>query len=562
MKFTIRNKLITGFLMVLLLLGVIVGVANYKMNQIDQLYRQMMENDVQQVSAIQNYKAELFKETNSAGFYLLANDSTVESNFSSTKEKFTKMFKVLQNAEQDPKAKELLLKMEKAQNRFLQMIELEINLKNDNKQDAFMKLASNVKDAADQFQATVDEAVKNKNKQLMHDQEIVKTEMNNVKFTTLIIGVIALIVGLGVSFIVSFLISRPVNMVSNTLNQLAHGNLTVPEVKVKNKDEIGELAHSLNELLHNQKQLIGKVYESAIQVAASSEELLANNEQNARASEQIAHSVQQTAAGSEKQLVHFEEVSSSVQEMVAGIHQIAESSESMQHSTDKATHLTNDGTMSVQAVVSHMSDINNSFEQTSKIVSLLGSRSQEINGIASLITDIAEQTNLLALNAAIEAARAGEHGKGFAVVADEVRKLAVQSKNSADKIAEMIRFVQDETNQAIEAVKSGNELVEKGLSSSKEANEAFSNISCSINDVSAKVQEVSAAVEELTAQSHTIVQTIGNVKEIAEQGVFASQESSAATQEQVATMEEVTASAHGLTELADELQAAVSQFKL
>jgi methyl-accepting chemotaxis protein len=562
MKFTIRNKLITGFLMVLLLLGVIVGVANYKMNQIDQLYREMMEKDVQQVSAIQNYKAELFKETSSAGFYLLANDSTLESNFSSTKEKFTKTFKDLQNAEQDPKAKELLVKMEKAQNRFLQMIELEINLKNDNKQDAYMKLASNVKDSADQFQATVDEAVKYKNKQMMHDQEIVKTEMNNVKFTTLIVGVIALIVGLGVSFIVSFLISRPVKMVSNTLNQLAHGNLTVPEVKVKNKDEIGELARSLNELLHNQKQLIGKVYESAIQVAASSEELLANNEQNARASEQIAHSVQQTAAGSEKQLVHFEEVSSSVQDMVVGIHQISESSESMQHSTDKATHLTSDGTMSVQAVVSHMSDINDSFEQTSKIVSLLGSRSQEINGIASLITDIAEQTNLLALNAAIEAARAGEHGKGFAVVADEVRKLAVQSKNSADKIAEMIRFVQDETNQAIEAVKSGNELVEKGLSASKEANEAFSNISCSINDVSAKVQEVSAAVEELTAQSHTIVQTIGNVKEIAEQGVFASQDSSAATQEQVATMEEVTASAHGLTQLADELQAAVSQFKL
>jgi methyl-accepting chemotaxis protein len=562
MRFTIRNKLITGFLMVLLLLGVIVGVANYKMNQIDQLYREMMEKDVQQVSAIQNYKAELFKETSSAGFYLLANDSTLESNFSSTKEKFTKTFKDLQNAEQDPKAKELLVKMEKAQNRFLQMIELEINLKNDNKQDAYMKLASNVKDSADQFQVTVDEAVKYKNKQMMHDQEIVKTEMNNVKFTTLIIGVIALIVGLGVSFIVSFLISRPVNMVSNTLNQLAHGNLTVPEVKVKNKDEIGELARSLNELLHNQKQLIGKVYESAIQVAASSEELLANNEQNARASEQIAHSVQQTAAGSEKQLVHFEEVSSSVQDMVAGIHQIAESSESMQHSTDKATLLTSDGTMSVKAVVSHMSDINDSFEQTSKIVSLLGSRSQEINGIASLITDIAEQTNLLALNAAIEAARAGEHGKGFAVVADEVRKLAVQSKNSADKIAEMIRFVQDETNQAIEAVKSGNELVEKGLSASKEANEAFSNISCSINDVSTKVQEVSAAVEELTAQSHTIVQTIGNVKEIAEQGVFTSQESSAATQEQVATMEEVTASAHGLTQLADELQAAVSQFKL
>jgi methyl-accepting chemotaxis protein len=562
MKFTIRNKLIGGFLSVLLLLGVIVGVANYKINDIDQMYSQMMDEDAHQVSAIENYKAELFKETNSAGFYLLANDSSVEANFSGTLSKFTKTFKDLEKAEKDPKAKELLVKMEKAQNRFLQMIELEINLKNDNKQDAYMRLASNVKDSGDQFQVACDEVIKYKTKQMMDHRDLVKSETKNVKLTIFVISILALIVGLGVAYIVSFFISRPVNSVSNTLKQLAQGNLTVPEVRVKNKDEIGELANSMNELLHNLKGLIGKVYDSSVQVASSSEQLLANNEQNARAAEQIAQSVQQTAAGSEKQLVHFEEVSSSVEEMVAGIHQIAESSEYMQQSTEKTTHLTKDGTMSIKKVVTHMNEINESFEQTSKIVSLLGNRSQEINGIASLITDIAEQTNLLALNAAIEAARAGEHGKGFAVVADEVRKLAVQSKTSADKITDMIRFVQEETHQAIEAVKSGNELVEKGISASREANEAFSSISCSIGEVASKVNEVSAAVEELTAQSHTIVHTIENVKEIAEEGMFATQESSAATQEQVATMEEVTTSAHGLTKLADELQDAVSRFKL
>jgi methyl-accepting chemotaxis protein len=562
MKFTIRNKLIGGFLSVLLLLGVIVGVANNKINDIDQMYSQMLDEDAHQVSAIENYEAELFKETNSAGFYLLANDSTVEANFSETLSKFTKKFKDLEKVEKDPKAKELLIKMEKAQNRFLQMIELEINLKNDNKTDAYMKLASNVKDSGDQFQAACDEVIKYKTKKMMDHRETVKSQTKNVKFTILVISVLALVVGLGVAYTVSFFISRPVNSVSNTLKQLAQGNLTVPEVRVKNKDEIGELANSMNELLHNLKGLIGKVYDSAVQVASSSEQLLANNEQNAKAAEQIAQSVQQTAAGSEKQLVHFEEVSSSVEEMVAGIHQIAESSEYMQQSTEKATHLTENGTMSIHAVVTHMNEINESFEQTSKIVSLLGHRSQEINGIASLITDIAEQTNLLALNAAIEAARAGEHGKGFAVVADEVRKLAVQSKNSADKITDMIRFVQEETYQAIEAVKSGNQLVDKGISASKEADEAFSSISCSIEEVASKVNEVSAAVEELTAQSHTIVHTIENVKEIAEEGMFATQESSAATQEQVATMEEVTTSAHGLTKLADELQNAVSRFKL
>jgi methyl-accepting chemotaxis protein len=562
MKFTIRNKLIGGFLAVLLLLGCIVGLANFEISQMDQMYSKMLDEDAQQVSTIQNYKAEVFKQSSAINAYLLTKDSAV-TEYQIEFSRFTKAYNALEAAEKDQKGKELLGKMKLAQNQFFQVVNQEVEFKKQNNQDEYITLATTTaKDAGDRFQTAAENVVKYKTGQMQQDQTQLNLQMNNVKTTILIFSIIALLVGLAVAFLVSFLISRPVNTVSNTLKQLAQGNLTVPDVRVKNKDEIGVLASSMNELLHNLKNLIGKVYDSSVQVASSSEQLLANNEQNSKAAEQIAHSVLQTAAGSEKQLVNVEEASSSIQEMVAGIHQIAESSEYMQQSTDKATHLTKSGTMSVKAVVSHMNDINDSFEKTSKIVSLLGNRSQEINGIASLITNIAEQTNLLALNAAIEAARAGEHGKGFAVVADEVRKLAVQSKNSADKITDMIRFVQEETNLAIEAVESGNELVEKGISASEEANQAFSSISCSIEEVSSRVQEVTAAVEELTAQSHTIVQTIENVKEIAEQGMFATQESSAATQEQVATMEEVTSSAHGLNKLADELQAAVAMFKL
>jgi methyl-accepting chemotaxis protein len=563
MKFTIRNKLIGGFLAVLLLLGCIVGLANFEISQMDQMYSKMLGEDAQQVSTIQNYKAEVFKQSSAVNAYLLTKDYSAVTEYHIEFSRFTKAYNALEAAEKDQKGKDLLAKMKLAQNQFFQVVNQEVEFKKQNNEDEYILLAtSTAKDAAEGFQTAAENVVKYKTGQMKMHQTMVTQQMNSVKTTILIFSILALLVGLAVAFLVSFLISRPVNTVSNTLKQLAQGNLTVPDVKVKSKDEIGILASSMNDLLHNLKDLIGKVYDSSVQVASSSEQLLANNEQNSRAAEQIAHSVQQTASGAEKQLVHFEEVSSSVQEMVAGITQIVESSEFMQQSTDKATHLTKDGTMSVKAVVSHMNDINDSFEQTSKIVSLLGNRSQEINGIASLITAIAEQTNLLALNAAIEAARAGEHGKGFAVVADEVRKLAVQSKNSADKITDMIRFVHDETNQAIKAVENGNQLVEKGISATKEANHAFSSISCSIEEVSSKVQEVSAAVEELTAQSHTIVKSIEYVKEIAEQGMFATQESSAATQEQVATMEEVTTSAHGLHTLADELQAAVARFKL
>ncbi|MDP4171915.1 MAG: methyl-accepting chemotaxis protein [Bacillota bacterium] len=563
MRFTIRKKLIGGFLSVLLLLGGIVGIGNFEISKIDSMYSKMLDGDAKQVSTIYNYKAELFKQSNAVSAFLLSKDDASMTTYSIAFSKFTKPMKMLEDAETDPTGQKLLEKMRLAQNQYLQIVNKEIDLKKANETDAYISLATtDAKLAGDNFQAAAENVVKFKTEKMKNDRDDLNQQIAAVKNTILAISVLALIVGISVAFVVSHLLSKPVIAVADVLKKLADGDLTVSNVKVRSKDEVGLLSQALNQLLHNLKELIGKVYDSSVQVASASEQMLASNEQSTRAAEQIASAVQHTASGSEQQLNYFEEASSSVQEMAAGIQQIAESSESMLHSTENATNLTRDGAKSVESVVSHMHEINVSFEETSKIVSNLGSRSQEINGIASLITSIAEQTNLLALNAAIEAARAGEHGKGFAVVADEVRKLAEQSKNSAVKIASMIHFVQKETEQAIEAVQSGNNLVEKGLLSTQEAHNAFVNISSSIEDVSYKVHEVSSAVEELTAQSKSIVGAIENVKGISEEVAFANQESSAATEEQVATMEEVTSSALGLTRLAEELQSVVSQFKL
>jgi methyl-accepting chemotaxis protein len=559
MKLTLGKKLMGGFIVVLLLLGGIVALANFEISRMDNMYQQMLDHDVQEVNTIQAYKAEVIKQSNAVNAYLLAKNPSALISFS----KFTKSYQDLVNAEKDPKGKALLAKMKDAQDHFFQIVTKEIDYKKQNKEDLYITLAtSTAKGASDHFQAAAEDVVKYKQLKMQTDRDRIAQQMNQVRFMILIISLAALVIGIVVSIIVSYVISRPVALISNTLNQVARGNLTVPEVKVKTKDEIGVLAESTNQLIHQLKQFIGNVYDSAVQVASSSQQLLASNEQNAHAAEQIAQRVQQASLGAEKQLGFFGEVSSSTQEMAAGIQQIAESSERMLLSSDGAIQLVENGTRSVQSVVSHMNDINVSFEKALEIVTLLGQRSQEITGIAGLITEIANQTNLLALNAAIEAARAGEHGKGFAVVADEVRKLAVQSKKSANEIAGMIGLIQTEIKQAIEAVESGNHLVDQGLDSTEEANNAFTSITESIDGVSKNVQEVSSAVEQLTAQSQIIVDTIGNVQAIAEGELTSTQDSAAATEEQVATMEEVTSSAQGLTRLADEMKAFIGKFKV
>lgn len=563
MRLTLGKKLLGGFLIVLLLLGGIAALANFEISRTDKMYQQMLDRDVQQVNMIQDYKAEVLKQSNAVNAFLLAKNSAAAADYQISFAKFKNSFKKLENAEQDAKGKALLANMKAAQDHFFLIVNKELKYKAQNKEDLYITLAtSTAKGASDHFQAATEDVVKYKQQQMQMHREMNADQISKVRLMILLFSLAALAIGIIVSIIISYFISKPVAHISNTLKQVAAGNLTVPDVKVKTKDEIGALAESTNHLVGNLKKLIGNVHEAAGQVAASSEQLLASNEENAQVAEQIAQRVQHASVGAEKQLGFFGEVNSSIQEMAAGIEQIAESSERMIHSSDGAIQLVEDGTRSVQTVVDHMNQINVSFEKTSEIVTLLGSRSQEINGIAGLITEIANQTNLLALNAAIEAARAGEHGKGFAVVADEVRKLAVQSKKSADEIAGMIGLVQTEIKEAIEAVESGNHLVDQGLVTSAEANNAFKSITESIEGVSKDVHEVSCAVKQLTSQSHIIVETIGQVQEIAEGELTSTQESAAATEEQVATMEEVTHSAHGLTRLADDLQAAIGRFKL
>ena len=563
MKLTLGKKLMGGFIVILLLLGGIVALANFEISRMDNMYQQMLDHDVQEVNTIQAYKAEVIKQSNAVNAYLLSKNPSALTDYQIYFSKFTKSYQELVNAEKDPKGKALLAKMKDAQDHFFQIVTKEIDYKKQNKEDLYITLAtSTAKDASDHFQVAAEDVVKYKQQKMQTDRDRITQQTNQVRFMILLISLAALGIGIVVSIVVSYVISRPVALVSNTLKQVARGNLTVPDVKVKTKDEIGVLAESTNQLIQQLKQFIGNVYDSADQVASSSQQLLASNEQNAHAAEQIAQRVQQASLGAEKQLGFFGEVSSSTQEMAAGIQQIAESSERMLLSSDGAIQLVENGTRSVQSVVSHMNDINVSFEKALEIVTLLGQRSQEITGIAGLITEIANQTNLLALNAAIEAARAGEHGKGFAVVADEVRKLAVQSKKSANEIAGMIGLIQTEIKQAIEAVESGNHLVDQGLDSTEEANNAFTSITESIEGVSKNVQEVSSAVEQLTAQSQIIVDTIGNVQAIAEGELTSTQDSAAATEEQVATMEEVTSSAQGLTHLADEMKAFIGKFKV
>ena len=229
---------------------------------------------------------------------------------------------------------------------------------------------------------------------------------------------------------------------------------------------------------------------------------------------------QDSAEGIEQQLLQYKEFSHSISEMNDGIQQIAENSEEMLQLTEKTSSLTHKGEEFIDHVVGQMNQIQQTVSKASDSIHSLRERSNEISQIIEIITGVAEQTNLLALNAAIEAARAGEHGKGFAVVADEVRKLAEESKRSAGQITKMIHHIQMETNESVQMMDEENLQVVEGLKETEEANQAFKLISHAMGEVTEKVVEVSASVEQMMAVSNQILESINLAKKIAEKSAL------------------------------------------
>lgn len=391
--------------------------------------------------------------------------------------------------------------------------------------------------------------------------QIDQNNSNTQKYMIILMAVAALVI-IAIGWLLIRNITSSVKKVVQVTNRVADGDLQVDALQIHAKDEIGQLAVSVNSMVGNLKALIHNVKDAAMQVAASSEQLTASAEQSSTVAGQIASATQQLAAGADQQLKSVSEATESVSKMTTGLQQISANSQEVSSAAGRASSAAEDGVASVNDVLSQMNEINVTVQEAAAIIKNLGNRSKEIGNIVGLITDIASQTNLLALNAAIEAARAGEMGRGFAVVADEVRQLAEQSANSAQQISQLIGVIQKETANAVASMQQGTEKVADGLGKTQHVNEAFQVINSAVSAVTGKVQEVSSAIEQMAAGSQQIAGAIEVVTKAAEESASGTQQTSASSQEQLATMEEVSSAAQSLSQLSENMQLTLAKFKL
>ncbi|WP_456279496.1 methyl-accepting chemotaxis protein [Bacillus sp. AK128] len=354
---------------------------------------------------------------------------------------------------------------------------------------------------------------------------------------------------------------KPLASLTAFAEQIATGDLNIQVTQPKSKDEIGRLTLSFIAMHDSLRNLLFSVNQASENVAASSQELLASAEQTTNATQQVATSIDEISSGADVQLKQVQESNQALDEVANGIQLIANTSSAVAKASEETTIKSEAGTNSIHEAVSQMKAIETNVNTTAKSIQTLDERSKEIEKIVSAITNISSQTNLLALNAAIEAARAGEHGKGFAVVADEVRKLAEESNQSAQQITQLIQSIQSDTLSTVEQMKTVTEDVVTGVSIIEKTGFVFEDILKSAQNVANQVEEVSAVSEQMAASANQVTQSFESVNEISENATARTQTVAALAEEQTASMEEISASAETLSKLAQDLQEQVNKFK-
>ncbi len=406
-------------------------------------------------------------------------------------------------------------------------------IRDDKKKEASSFIITTLRTTQGAYFAALNAYIKQENENALRSgNEALEAVKRGQIITFAILGV-TIVLAIAASLLITRSVTGPLAEGVSAAERLAAGDLTA-SVTVRRNDEVGRLMTAMDVMVKSLRELVGKIKIAADNLASGSGQLSAG-------AEEISRNMDDQSSRSSQIATATEEMSQTVIDVAKNTSTIAEIS-------GETFRQAQDGESVVQRSVQEVQAIASTVAESSEVMQRLGSSSKEIGNIVDVINDIADQTNLLALNAAIEAARAGEQGRGFAVVADEVRKLAERTSQATAQISTMIRAIQGEVGNAVASMNSATARVESGVDFSRKAGDSLGNIVRSVSSLQSMVQQIASATEEMSSVSETISSDIQNIAE--------------GSKEVSSGGEQIARSSSDLARLATELQTMVGKFKV
>lgn len=563
MKLSIKQKLILSFIIVSLLFSASSFFAYLNMKNTVDSYDYLLRTVSELKDITQEIQSEVILEVSNYRAYMLYGNKEYKEKFNDSQSKINSLIEEGKSIATLQETKDRLDALELANNQFQQTANPIIDLLTTDKQAALDKglevippIATNLINDVDSLYTWLQQnVIEPKEKETQKNAEAGVKQVIIMSIGATLIAIIA-------GIFLSGIISKPIRLVMEQMGLIANGDLSKEPLKVKTKDEIGQLVLSTNEMAKSMRSLLTEINTVSETVSSQSEELTQSADEVMAGADQVNTTMQELAAAAETQANSATELSNLMGEFVSSTKEASEKGESIRLTANKVLHKTIEGGQLMQSSTLQMDKIDGMVRDTVQKVNNLDTQSKEISKLVVVIKDIADQTNLLALNAAIEAARAGEQGKGFAVVADEVRKLAEQVAVSVNDITNIVTNIQSGFSLVNNSLHDGYKEVEKGTEQIQTTEKTFKEINESITDMVSNIILITESLKDISTNSQEMNKSIEDIAAASEESAAGVEQTSASVQQTNSSMHEVTSNSNDLAQLAEKLNNLIAQFKL